>query len=283
MTGPAQPGGSQAWNQQPWPPYPWPPRRETNGLAITALVLGIIWLGGLGALLAITLGAVALRQVRRTGDSGRGLAIAGVTLGIVGIVLPAALIAASIALGTGSRSGPTAVFEQTPPAQPTVADLPSCAPAPCADYHGFVLKVTAVNRNFQPGPGGVDTPGAGFHIVRVTITFDDIIGEHGYNEGFDLSLVDATGAVQDNLGAVYGEGCPTFLPSAQDMAPGGHAGPFTICYPAGGSPSGPLALAWTPDVNMAGCTQQPAGIAVKPTGELVHTDGCDAVLLSLQP
>ncbi len=38
--------------------------RTTNALAIAALVLGVLWVFGLGSLLAVVLGVVALRQIR---------------------------------------------------------------------------------------------------------------------------------------------------------------------------------------------------------------------------
>jgi hypothetical protein len=60
----------------------------TCGLAIASLVLGIVWLGGIGALLAVVFGFLALRQIGRSQGrlSGKGLAIAGLVLGGVGIV-----------------------------------------------------------------------------------------------------------------------------------------------------------------------------------------------------
>jgi Domain of unknown function (DUF4190) len=49
---------------------------RTNTLAILALVLGLA-----GGLPGIPLGHIALSQIKRTGESGRGLAIAGLVLG----------------------------------------------------------------------------------------------------------------------------------------------------------------------------------------------------------
>ncbi|MGW4482114.1 DUF4190 domain-containing protein [Rhodococcus triatomae] len=52
--------------------------QSTNVLAILALVFGF-----LGGVLAIVFGHIALSQIRRTGESGRGLAITGLVLGYV--------------------------------------------------------------------------------------------------------------------------------------------------------------------------------------------------------
>ncbi|MEU0406162.1 DUF4190 domain-containing protein [Streptomyces sp. NPDC006197] len=58
-------------------PYGRPPRRSTNGLAIASLVSGIVCcLPPLG----LVLGLVALPQIRKKEQTGRGLAIAGIAL-----------------------------------------------------------------------------------------------------------------------------------------------------------------------------------------------------------
>jgi hypothetical protein len=56
-----------------------------NAFAIVSLILGIVWVFGLGAILALIFGLIGLRQIERTGQGGRGLAIAGIVLGGVGI------------------------------------------------------------------------------------------------------------------------------------------------------------------------------------------------------
>jgi len=66
--------------------YP-PPSTGTNGMAIASLVLGIVWLWGLGSLLALIFGVIGKNQIEASGgrQGGRGLAIAGMVLGIVGL------------------------------------------------------------------------------------------------------------------------------------------------------------------------------------------------------
>ena len=71
----------------------------TNGFAIASLVLGLIWLWWLGSVLAVVFGHVALRQIRvPAGQSGRGLAIAGLALGYLGL---ATMLVASFAILLG--------------------------------------------------------------------------------------------------------------------------------------------------------------------------------------
>jgi hypothetical protein len=54
-------------------------------MAIASMVLGILWLYWIGSVLALVFGYVALSQIRKNSQSGRGMAIAGVVLGWVGV------------------------------------------------------------------------------------------------------------------------------------------------------------------------------------------------------
>lgn len=67
------------------------PKGGTNGFAIATLVNGIVWIVALrifppGPVLALIFGYVALSQIKRdTSIGGRGMAIAGVVLGWIGV------------------------------------------------------------------------------------------------------------------------------------------------------------------------------------------------------
>ncbi len=67
------------------PPSPYssaPTGQKTNTLAIVSLVLAFfISLG------AVICGHIALNQIKKTGENGRGLAIAGLVLGYLGLVV----------------------------------------------------------------------------------------------------------------------------------------------------------------------------------------------------
>lgn len=69
------------------------PAPRTNPLAIVALVFGVM-----GGVLAIPLGHVARAQIRRTGEAGDGLAIAGLILGYIALVVWAVLITTFVVL-----------------------------------------------------------------------------------------------------------------------------------------------------------------------------------------
>ncbi|MET9389768.1 DUF4190 domain-containing protein [Streptomyces sp. NPDC006624] len=98
-------------HQQPQDPYgppatPWPGAHgpygrpygtpvSVNALAVAALVLGVLcFLPAVG----LVLGLIALAQIRRSGQSGRGMAVAGAALSSLGIVLWA------VTLSTGAAA-----------------------------------------------------------------------------------------------------------------------------------------------------------------------------------
>jgi Domain of unknown function (DUF4190) len=62
--------------------------QSTNGLAVASFVLSLLWIGGLGSLLAVIFAISARRSIMRSGgrEGGDGLAIAGLVIGILGIL-----------------------------------------------------------------------------------------------------------------------------------------------------------------------------------------------------
>ena len=75
-------------------------------MAVASLVLGIITLCGIGSILAVIFGYVGKGQIDRSGGAqgGRGLAIAGIVLGWVGIGLLVVFIVLAI-IGAITDSG----------------------------------------------------------------------------------------------------------------------------------------------------------------------------------
>jgi hypothetical protein len=76
------------------PPVFVQPASRTNGFAIASFVLGLVWLLWLGSAAAVVFGHVALRRIARSGgtQTGRGLAIAGLVLGYLGVAGLAAIM-----------------------------------------------------------------------------------------------------------------------------------------------------------------------------------------------
>lgn len=76
MVGIAQPYGYQPATQRPY-----------SGTAITAFVLSLLWIGGLGSLAAVVFAAVSMRKTRTHDQAGRGLAVAALIIGILGLIV----------------------------------------------------------------------------------------------------------------------------------------------------------------------------------------------------
>jgi Domain of unknown function (DUF4190)/Domain of unknown function (DUF1707) len=66
---------------------------RTNGFAIASLVFACLWMAWMGSLAAVVSGHVALSQIRARGQAGKGLAVAGLTIGYLQLlVLAVALL-----------------------------------------------------------------------------------------------------------------------------------------------------------------------------------------------
>jgi hypothetical protein len=94
----APPYGPSPYYQQPY--Y----NQGYNGLAIASMVLGILWLYWVGSILAVIFGHVALHQISRDGKQGRGMAIAGLVLGYIGLAALVVVIIVAIVAAANSSS-----------------------------------------------------------------------------------------------------------------------------------------------------------------------------------
>jgi len=61
--------------------------KSTNGMAVASMVLGIVWIYWIGSILALIFGYLARKQIDASDGTqqGRGMAIAGIVLGWVGV------------------------------------------------------------------------------------------------------------------------------------------------------------------------------------------------------
>ena len=108
------------------PSYSPPPSQGTNGFAIAALIFGIIG----GALLGFIFGFIALSQTKRTGQNGRGMAIAGIVLSALWTVGVLLLIILAVASSTPSGPvTPTTLPTASPTAEPTTEPPVTTAPS----------------------------------------------------------------------------------------------------------------------------------------------------------
>lgn len=94
----------QAYQGQVYPMQPYPPARPTSGLAVTSLITGIggilfswTFVALLASIAAVITGHMALKQTRNNPAlAGRGMAIAGLITGYVGVAIIALLVVVAI-------------------------------------------------------------------------------------------------------------------------------------------------------------------------------------------
>ncbi|MDQ3304810.1 MAG: DUF4190 domain-containing protein [Actinomycetota bacterium] len=84
------------------PPYA--PPRPNNGMAIASMVLGILWINGIGSILALVFGYIAKRQIAERNEQGAGFATAGIVLGWVGIGALVLVVIIAIIVGLSDSS-----------------------------------------------------------------------------------------------------------------------------------------------------------------------------------
>jgi hypothetical protein len=79
---------------------PMAPVAKTNGFAIASLACGLgqLMFGPLATIPAIVFGHMARGQIKRTGERGAGLALAGLILGWAAVVLGILLVVAGLAV-----------------------------------------------------------------------------------------------------------------------------------------------------------------------------------------
>ena len=80
---PYPPSGYGAWRTG----YGFEPPGPVSGLAIAAFVVSLVWLYALTSIVAIVLAIIALRRIKERRERGRGLAIAAIVLGAIGLLI----------------------------------------------------------------------------------------------------------------------------------------------------------------------------------------------------
>jgi peptidyl-prolyl cis-trans isomerase B (cyclophilin B) len=155
-----------------YPPYPGAPARRTNAMAVASLVCAFLF-----APLGILFGHLSLSQIKRSGEEGRGVAVAGLVLSylftiglIVTIVLAVMLVSFAQrianeehyrgrALGLGPTT-PIVTDGTLPPFQPPAGLGSACAYPPTATAPATVAKL--------PRGGAVPTTPAEIPVTMTT-------------------------------------------------------------------------------------------------------------------
>ena len=191
------------WSAGYAPPPPATPQ-SVNGFAVAALILGIIGVFVLG----LVFGFVALRQIKRTGQAGRGQAIAGIVLSIVWMVVITVVVV--LVVMTGATRGEGGEISSGGSIGVEMLSLGDCLnnleegtqlsveAVPCAEPHQ--AQVYAVS-TFEGGP----YPG------------DDSLGKDTEQRCVDLMRTDFPEAFADDTVQVF-----FFHPTSDSWARGDH-------------------------------------------------------------
>jgi len=150
------PPSSPAFAPPPYHQHQQLPPASTNGFAIASLVLGIVWVGGVGSVLALIFGSVGKNQIESSGgrQAGRRIAVAGTVLGWVGV----AILAVLIALAVVTSRNPT---RATPSPKRTV---PSVAAASRA-YLSLITPVNSAAATFVSEAAGWNSQTTDFQLA----------------------------------------------------------------------------------------------------------------------
>jgi hypothetical protein len=75
-------------------------------MAVASMVLGILWIYWIGSILALVFGYIARKQIRERGESGSGMAVAGIVLGWVGVGILLLVLVFGFAASVGMSTSP---------------------------------------------------------------------------------------------------------------------------------------------------------------------------------
>lgn len=187
---------------------------RTNGVAIAAIIMGFVLpIGGIIA------GAIALAQIKRTGEKGRGLAIGGI---IAGAVITVLSILATVALvlfaifGAGVAASSADPFDL--PAEPDGGGV-TIGPSESVPGDAYTLPVGACLDDIPSGfispsnlvdcaqPHTYEVFGS-FFLAEGAFPGDDAIESSAY-EGCDAAYPDYVGVAWDQSALAYSYVAPT--------------------------------------------------------------------------
>ena len=206
--------------QGPGSPYA---RRRTSVMAIASLVLAILWIFGVGSLLAVLLGIGALVAVKHSHGAvrGRGLAIAGLVIGAIGLILTVTVVVAGVHLASDIVNPRTIPYGQTVTTDDSVTGFTSVT----------VYGVTA----------GLTGPSTGMRGSYAAANMQVCVGPAGMpavEEHLDFFLLKTTGGLEPAVVRVTAQAPNLWHSSVQWPANQCQRGDVSFFVPAGSTPVG---------------------------------------------
>jgi hypothetical protein len=186
--------------------------RSTSGVAITSLVLSIVWIGGLGSIVGVILGFLARRDIRRSNGAkgGSGFALAGIIIGFAGLLGLGLWVVLTAVLGTPARTLGQDLPPKTVPFGTTVNVSNSGLNPGLKDI--TVFSLSPVHR--------IANASSDEHVVTARLRL--CADSHGSQAGFDFLLLsvyfaDGDFGLPSVSTIVHGEG--TNLTGVNNLAP----------------------------------------------------------------
>jgi Domain of unknown function (DUF4190) len=185
-----QPADGQSYPAQPQPygtmPMARPPK--TNGTAIASLVLSLVWLGGLGSLLAIIFGISSRSAIKKSQgqQTGEGLALAGLIIGILGLLGSALFYLSIIAVSNGVNH-----LNQQIQSSEAPTNVAMGAKVAVGDPNNTGITSVTVESLTIPVPAGADDPppdtGKEYAAAKVEVCAGSAGSQSGADD-FNVSL-----------------------------------------------------------------------------------------------
>lgn len=183
-------------NTSPTQPTPVAPQAPANGLAIAALVVGIVafvsgWIpvwGILAGAAAVVLGILGLKKA-----GGKGMAIAGLVTGglgaLWGLMVTAFFVIALVAVGTTATTYQQEFDKQTEQNQAIIDAKKDFAKGETAIFADkFEVKVNSSQPNYNPGEYYKAAEGKQYLVVNVSVK--NISDEDEYLSPYNFTVVD---------------------------------------------------------------------------------------------
>ncbi|MHB8220053.1 MAG: DUF4190 domain-containing protein [Acidimicrobiales bacterium] len=212
-----------------------PPR--TSGLAIASLISSLVWVVGVGSLLAVAFGIAAKVSIHRSGGTlrGSGLSTAGIVVGAVG--LAGAAVAALVAVSVVHRV-----------TTPTVEPLGRPVSVGALATVDGVDRVTVFSVTpGAPGLGAPPPPGDEFVSAHLRLCVSSAFSGSGTGTSTTSPLPTANGSVRhffvySTTGQAFGAqpeatGVPNLYDGLSTVAGSCSAGFLTFSVPVGQTPS----------------------------------------------
>jgi hypothetical protein len=162
-----------------------PASRSTNGLAIASLVTSLISL----QLIGIVLGHIALVQIKKTGQAGRGLALAGVIIGYSTVALALIIAAIAIPVFMGQKTAANEAVVKSDLQTAYVAVVAYGVANPTTDEVPSFTDGSLDAYGFTQSPYTETIEASGSYTTGITLTATSV-------DGHTYQISDGTGIVE---------------------------------------------------------------------------------------